>query len=98
MTPRQRAWLLPPAALFLSAGILLGRGMSSSLHPLLACLAALCAVILLRGRLRFAACMALALALGAASGQSAWHPSLPPEGDYQVRGIISDEIRPGHYG
>ena len=98
MTPRQRAWLLPPAALFLSAGILLGRGMSSSLHPLLACLAALCAAVLLRGRLRFAACMALALALGAVSGQSAWHPSLPPEGDYQVRGIISDEIRPGHYG
>ena len=40
MTARQRAWLLPPAALSLAAGILLGRGMSSLLLPLLACLPA----------------------------------------------------------
>ena len=97
MTTRQRAWLLPPASLFLVAGILLGRGMSSPLLPWLACLPALTAVILLRGRLRFAACMVLCLALGAAAGQTAWHPSLPPEGDYEVRGIISDEIHRGSY-
>ena len=33
MTARHRAWLLPPAALFLIAGILLGRGMASPLLP-----------------------------------------------------------------
>ena len=98
MTARHRAWLLPPAALFLIAGILLGRGMASPLLPWLACLPAVAAVCLLRGRFRFAACMAFFLALGAAAGQTAWHPFLPPEGEYEVRGIVSDEIRRGNYG
>ena len=98
MTARQRAWLLPPASLFLMAGILLGRGMASPLFPWLACLPAVAAACLLRGRFRFAACMVLCLALGAAAGQMAWHPALPPEGEYEVRGIISDEIRMGNYG
>ena len=98
MTARQRAWLLPPAVLFLTAGILLGRNMGSPLFPWLACLPALAAVVLLRGRFRFAACLVLCLSLGAAAGQMAWHPALPAEGDYEVRGIISDEIRTGSYG
>ena len=98
MTARQRAWLLPPAAFFLAAGILLGRGMASPLLPWLACIPALAAVILLRERFRFAACMVLCLVLGSAAGQMAWHPALPPEGDYEVRGIVSDEIRRGRYG
>ncbi len=98
MTGRQRAWLLPPALLFLIAGILLGRNMASPLLPWLSCLPAVSAVFLLRGRFRFAACLVLSLALGAAAGQTAWHPVLPPEGEYAVRGIISDEIRRGNYG
>ena len=98
MTARQRAWLLPPAVLCLIAGILVGREASSSLFPLLACLLAVAAIILLRGRLRFAACMAFCLALGAFSGQTAWHPALPAEGEYQVRGIVSDTIRRGNFG
>ena len=63
MTARQRAWILPPAALFLMAGILLGREMSSPLPAWLACLPAVAAVFLLRGRFRFAACLMLFLAL-----------------------------------
>ncbi len=98
MTARQRSWLLPPAALFLIAGILLGRGILSPYLPLLSCLPAVAAVFLSRGRFRFAACMILFLVLGAAAGQAAWHPVLPPEGEYEVRGIISDEIRTGNYG
>ena len=98
MTSRQRAWLVPPAVLFLIAGILLGRNMSSSLWPWLACIPAVAALILMRGWFRFAACMVLCAALGAAAGQMAWHPDLPPEGDYEVRGIISDEIRRGSFG
>ena len=98
MTTRQRAWLLPPALLFLIAGILLGRGMASPLWPWLACLPAVGAVILLRGKFRFTACMALCLALGTAAGQMAWYPSLPREGDYEVRGIISEEIGEGRFG
>ena len=98
MTARQRAWILPPAALFLMAGILLGREMSSPLPAWLACLPAVAAVFLLRGRFRFAACLMLFLAFGAAAGQAAWHPVLPPEGEYEIRGIVSDEIRRGSYG
>ena len=97
MTARQRAWLLPPSALFLIAGILLGREMTLPLFPLLACLPAVCAVLFLRGWFRFSACMILCLSLGAVAGQSAWHPVLPPEGEYEVRGIISDEIRRGTF-
>ena len=98
MTARQRAWLLPPAVLFLIAGILVSREMSSPLWPWLACIPALAAILLLKGGLRFAACMALCLTLGAAVGQTAWHPCLPQEGDYEVRGIISEEITEGHFG
>lgn len=98
MTVRQRAWILPPATLFLMAGILLGREMSSPLPAWLACLPAVAAVFLLRGRFRFAACLMLFLAFGAAAGQAAWHPVLPLEGEYEIRGIVSDEIRRGSYG
>ena len=98
MTVRQRAWLLPPAVLFLIAGILLGRNASSPLLLWLACIPAAAALILLHGWFRFAACMILCMTLGAAAGQMAWHPLLPPEGDYEVRGIISDEIRRGNFG
>ncbi len=98
MTARQRGWLLPPALLFLAGGILLGRNLSSPLFPWLACIPAAGAVFLLRDRFRFAACLVLAFTLGAAAGQMAWNPSLPPEGDYEVRGVVSDEVRSGHYG
>ena len=98
MTSRQRAWLLPFSVLCLMAGILLGRSASSPLLPLLSLLPALLAVFLLREWFRFAACLVLSLCLGAFAGQMAWHPSLPPEGDYEIRGIISEEIRFGNYG
>ena len=98
MTPRQRSWLLPPAVVFLAAGLLAGRSASSPLLPWLACLPAVAAVILLRGGLRYAAWLALCLALGAVVGQAAWHPVLPAEGDYEVRGVISDAVRSGNFG
>ena len=98
MTSRERGWLLPPAALFLIAGILLGRGLSSPFWALLACLPAAAAVLLLRGRFRFAAAMILFLTFGSLLGQTAWHPALPPEGTYEVRGVVADEIRRGNYG
>ena len=98
MTVRQRSWLLPFAALFVAFGILCGRTADSPLIPLLACLAAFAAILLVRGALRFAACMALSLALGSLTAQGAWHPALPPEGDYFVRGIVSDTVRRGNFG
>lgn len=93
MTSRQRGWLLPPLALFLACGILIGRVSVNVLWGLFGLLLALPACLLLRGRGRFCAIMAFALALGCVLGFRAYHPSLPPEGDYQVSGIIVDDIR-----
>ena len=98
MTSRQRSWLLPPAALALIAGILIGRGTPSPAFALVACLPVLAAILLGKGLLRFIACLVLSLAIGTAAGSLAWHPSLPPEADYDVQGVISDEIRSGHFG
>ena len=99
MNTRQRGWLLPPAAAVLLAGVFAGRTAASrSLWALAACLIALLSVILLKGRLRFAACLVLAFAAGCAAGNAAFHPSLPPTGDYDVTGIISGEVTAGSFG
>ena len=78
MTSRQRSWLLPPAALALIAGILIGRGTPSPAFALVACLPVLAAILLGKGILRFVGCLLLSLAIGTAAGSLAWHPSLPP--------------------
>ena len=91
MNARQRSWLLPPCAAALVAGVLAGRELSCLLWPLLATAACLPAVFLLRGRLRFLACVLLSLSLGASTGWIGFHPSLPPEGDYEVTGVVSGE-------
>ena len=97
MNTRQRSWLLPAASLPLIAGVLIGRGTPSPWFALAACVLLVFAVILLKGRLRFAACLLIALALGTAAGSLAWHPSVPPEGSYEVRGVVSSEIRSGNF-
>ena len=75
MTSRQRSWLLPPAALMLIAGILIGRGTPSPAFALVACLPVLAAMLIGKGLLRFAACLVLSFAVGTAAGSLAWHPS-----------------------
>ena len=98
MNIRQRSWLLPAATLFLMAGVLLGRGSSSPWFALIACVPFLFAVIFSRGWLRYAACLLLSAALGTAAGSLGWHPTVPPEGDVEVTGVISSEIRTGSFG
>ncbi len=98
MTARQRGWLLPPAAAMLVAGVFLGRNTEGLLLPLCACALAVLAVILLKSRLRFFACLVCSLALGTAAGCLAFHPALPAEGEYLVRGVVSDEIGSGSFG
>ncbi len=98
MTSRQRAWLLPALSPFLAAGVLLGRLLTVPLWALLACFPAAAAVWLLRGRLRFAACLVLVWVLGCFGGSLAYHPALPDPGDYEVSGIIAGELRPGAHG
>ncbi len=98
MTRRQRGWLLPPAAAALLAGVFVGRITDRAVYPFCAVLIAFLAVFLLRGRLRFAACIALSLVLGVFTGSLAFHPSLPDEGEYTVSGVISDEVTTGSFG
>ena len=98
MNLRQRGWLLPPAAVALFAGIFAGRAMPRLFFSLAACVTALAAVLLLKGWFRFVACVVLAFAVGTAAGCAAFHPSLPPEGDYRVTGVISGEVTYGRSG
>ena len=93
MNSRLRGWLLPPFAVCLACGILLGRSASSVWGGAAALLLALPACFLLRGRGRFAALLAAALALGCLRGYTAFHPSLPPEGTYLVEGVVTDEVQ-----
>lgn len=98
MTERQRGWLLPPAALALVAGVFAGRISSGLMFPVIACIFAACSVFLLKGKGRFAACIVFSLALGVFTGCASFHPDLPPERDYAVTGVISDEISSGSFG
>ena len=98
MTRRQRGWLLPPAAVTLLAGVFIGRNTDQTVYPLCAVFIALFAVLLLRGRLRFIACIAASLVLGVFAGSVAFHPALPEEGEYTVSGVISDEVSTGSFG
>ena len=98
MTMRQRSWLLPPAALALVAGVFLGRNAAGILLPLFACILTLSAVILLKGWLRFSACIVFSVILGILAGSAAFHPDLPPEGEYNIQGVISDKVSNGSFG
>ena len=48
---------------------------------------------LLRRRGRFCALLAAFLAAGCLCGFQAWHPVLPPEGEYQITGVVTEELR-----
>ena len=98
LTIRQRGWLLPPAAVALLAGVFAGRAAPRLLFSVAACAAALAAVLLLKGRPRFAACLVFAFAVGSLAGFLTFHPALPAEGDYRVSGVISGEITEGSLG
>ncbi len=98
LTRRQLGWLLPPAAVALLAGVFAGRAASQLLFSVAGCLASLATVLLLKGRLRFVACLVFAFALGSLSGFLGFHPSLPAEGEYRVGGVISGEISSGSFG
>ena len=93
MTPRQRGWLLPPLAVCFALGILLGRAYPAGWWCAFPCTAGLIAVCVGRGRVRFAACLALFLALGQMASGIAFHPALPEEKDYSVTGVITEELR-----
>ena len=98
MTTRQRGWLLPPAAIMLLAGVFLGRNLTDIIFPSAACVMALLAAIILKGSGRFIASIVFCLALGVFSGSCAFHPALPEEAEYNIHGVISDEVTRGSFG
>lgn len=105
MSKQERGWLLPPMAVLLALGILLGRVTESLLPAALGCFFTLAAVFVCRGdsRLgpvsaRFVAVLVFSFCLGSLCGQIAFHPAVPEERACGVTGIVSDEIRPGENG
>lgn len=85
--------LLPCAALLMMAGIALGFQAPTSAMPMLCVSAALAGLLLLgRRRTRAAGCLLLAFLLGAALGIRTANPTLPPEGDAQVTGVVAGEV------
>ena len=98
MTSHQRGCLLPPAAIALVAGVFAGRNIQNVFLSFAACVLSALAVLLLCGRFRFFACIVFCTVLGVFLGSLSFHPALPPEKDYQVRGIISDEVSTGSFG
>ena len=98
MNAHQRGLLLPPVSVALVAGVLIGRVTDSIFIPVCACILSFVSIFLLRNRLRFFACVVFCICLGFSSGTVAFHPHLPPEGDYSVSGVITDEITLGSKG
>lgn len=75
------------------AGIALGFQAPTSAMPMLCVSAALTGLLLLgRRRTRAAGCLLLTFLLGAALGIRAANPTLPPEGDAQVTGVVAGEV------
>lgn len=84
---------MPCAALLMMAGIALGFQAPTSAMPMLCVSAALAGLLLLgRRRTRAAGCLLLTFLLGAALGIRMANPTLPPEGDAQVTGVVAGEV------
>ncbi len=91
-TPEHIAWLLPSGTLFFMCGIMLGR-IALDWRPLLIVLAlGGCAALLSHRWMRAAAVMAMALAVGGMLSWHGYHPVLPEEGQYTIRGTVVQEI------
>lgn len=91
-TPPHLAWLLPAGALFFACGILIGR-ICLNWHPALILLAlGLAAACVSRRWARSLAVLTLGLAAGLFLGWQAYHPTLPPEGTFVIRGTVAAEV------
>lgn len=90
-TPAHIAWLLPVGTLFFSCGILLGR-IIPSWHAalIMGILFGIAALVSTRKR-QTAALLMLVISVGALVGWFGYHPAMPPEGPYTVRGTIIQE-------
>ncbi len=86
----RHAWLLPLGTLVFCVGILLGRAAENALFPLLAL--GLAGLGLLLAPKKRAVGMALVLVFGAVWGFFGYHPPMPEEGAYLLRGTVAQEV------
>lgn len=91
-TPAHIAWAFPAGTLFFSCGILLGRSIASLYPALIALGLTLAAAFLSHEWRRSGALLMSALSLGALLGWQAYHPPLPAEEEYLIRGTVVQEV------
>lgn len=87
-TPKYLAWLLPGGTLFYMCGILIGRSAEDWVPALAALVCSVAAGIVSRRWYRTMATLMAALFLGVLLAWHAYHPALPAEGDYLIRGTV----------
>lgn len=91
-TPAYIAWLLPAGTLFFLCGILLGRSTEGWIPALIALALSLAAAFISCRWRRSAAVLTAALSLGMLLGGAAYHPPLPAEGEYVLRGTVVQAV------
>ena len=91
--PKSLRWTLPVITAGCSLGVMMGRGVSQEwlLWMMVFLSTVVAKLVWKQGRLLGVGLMALFL--GALLGYGTFHPSLPAEGEVQVTGVISSEIR-----
>ena len=92
-TPAHIGWLLPAGTLFFMCGILLGRSLFDWVPALIVLALGLGAACLSHRWRRTLAVLVMALAAGMLLGWHGYHPALPAEGNYTVRGTVAQELR-----
>lgn len=90
--PARLAWLLPAETLCFLCGICLGRSALSWPSLLAGAALSLLAAGLSRRKLRAGALLLTILSVGGLLGWQAYHPRLPEEGEYLVRGTVTQEM------
>lgn len=91
-TPSHLAWLLPLTVAFLSLGILLGRCAGGWLPFAVVLALGTLATLISRNWRRTFALLICIVSLGGLLGYQAYHPALPPEDNYLVRGTVTQEV------
>lgn len=86
------AWQLPLGTLFFMCGILLGRIADSLFPALVLLLLTLLAASIAQTWRRAGVIMLAAATLGTGAGWFGYHPTLPPEGDYLIRGTVAQTV------
>ncbi len=91
-TPAHIGWFLPAGVLFFMYGILLERSLPAPWLMFIPLALGLCAALLSHRWRRLFALMLAVQSAGALLGWTAYHPTLPEEGEYAAEGVVIQEI------